>query len=378
VLVPLLSGIAFSANFYTAMVLLTVASPCALVISVPAALLSAIASAARQGVLFKGGAYLENMSRIKVMAFDKTGTLTYGRPQVTDVLPEAGVSEHELLSAVARAEYSSEHPIAQAILGYAGQQGIDAQEADEFEAITGMGIRAAWEGQDTLIGSVRLMQHFGHEVPADLTTRMEDLSTEGRRTVLLVNRGGRWLGIISVMDHERPDAAEKIAALHRAGVEKIVMLTGDNRRVAEAMARRLGIDEVHAELLPEDKLRLVEELQQRYGAVAMVGDGINDAPALAAAETGIAMGAAGTDVAMESANVVLMSDDLGTIEQAIAISKRARQVVWQNIAFALSVVVVLVVLALSEGIPLPVGVVGHEGSTILVVLNGLRLLAYRG
>ncbi|NJO07840.1 MAG: HAD-IC family P-type ATPase, partial [Chloroflexaceae bacterium] len=221
----------------------------------------------------------------------------------------------------------------------------------------------------------RLMEHYNLPVPADLRDELTRLQYEGRGTVLLVNQGGQWLGIISVMDSERPDAAERIAALRRAGIEKIVMLTGDNQRVAEAMARRLGIDEVHAELLPEDKLRLVETLQQQYGPVAMIGDGINDAPALATAHVGIAMGAAGTDVALETADVVLIADDLGAIERAVRISRRAQRVVWQNITFALAVVVVLVALTLTIGIPLPLGVVGHEGSTILVVLNGLRLLA---
>ncbi len=375
VLVPLLFGVNFSNNFYTAMVLLTVASPCALVISVPAALLSAIASAARKGVLFKGGAHLEEMSNIKVMAFDKTGTLTYGKPQVADVLPVEGVSHMTLLQVVARAEGASEHPIAQAVLDYAAQQGIETNEAETFEALTGMGIRADWDGETTLVGTPRLMEHFGHAVPADLQAQMDRLGDEGRGSVLLVHRGDRWLGLVSIMDQERPDAAEKIAELRRAGIEKVVMLTGDNRRVAEAMAQRLGIDEVYAELLPEDKLHKVEELQQRYGPVAMVGDGINDGPALATATIGIAMGAAGTDVALETADVVLMSEDLGAITHAVKMSKRTRRVVWQNIIFALAVVVVLVSLTLTIGVPLPLGVVGHEGSTILVVLNGLRLLA---
>lgn len=377
VLVPMLLDRDFSQNFYTAMVLLTVASPCALVISVPASLLSAIASAARRGVLFKGGAHLEDLSQIKVVAFDKTGTLTYGKPEVADVIPQRGVSEDELLSAVVRAEQASEHPIARAIMDYADRLGIRVDEAEVFEAIPGMGIRTMWDGVETLVGSPRLMEHYGQQVPADLREAVDWLGVAGRGTVLLVNRGGRWLGIITVMDRERPDAAMKIADLRRAGVERIVMLTGDNRSVARAMAQQLGVDEVYAELLPHDKLRLVEELQERYGPVAMVGDGINDAPALAAAHTGIAMGAAGTDVALETADVVLMSDDLGAIEQAITLSKRSQRVVWQNIAFALSVVVVLVTLTLTVGVPLPLGVVGHEGSTILVVLNGLRLLADR-
>ncbi|NNJ10177.1 cadmium-translocating P-type ATPase [Chloroflexales bacterium ZM16-3] len=377
-LVPSIFGVPFSENFYRGMVLLTVASPCALVISVPAALLSAIANAARKGVLFKGGAHLEELSKVKVVAFDKTGTLTFGRPELTDVLPQPGVSAEELLSAVTRAEQSSEHPIARAIMSYAAAQGVTTAEPDQFSAVTGMGVRASWDGEETLVGTPRLMTQAGIDVPAEMLAEMDRLADEGRGTVLLAHRGSRWLGMVTVMDRERPDAAEKLISLRAAGIERVVMLTGDNVRVAEAMGRRLGIDEVHAGLLPEDKLRLVEELGKKYGPVAMVGDGVNDAPALAAASSGIAMGAAGTDAALETADIVLMSDDLGAIGYAIGLSKRTQRVVWQNIGFAMSVVVVLVITTLTIGVPLPLGVVGHEGSTILVVLNGLRLLAHRG
>jgi Cd2+/Zn2+-exporting ATPase len=377
-LVPALTGVPFAENFYRGMVLLTVASPCALVISVPAALLSAIANAARRGVLFKGGAHLEELSRVKVVAFDKTGTLTHGRPEVTDVVPAPDVSAAELLEAVARAEQQSEHPIARAILDYAEAHGVRAAEPEQFEAITGLGVRARWDGEDTFVGQPRLMEHIGHPVPAALLAEVERLSAEGRGSVLIARRGERWLGLVTVMDRERADAADKIRALRRAGIERVVMLTGDNARVAEAMARRLDVDEVHAGLMPEDKLRIVGELGRKYGPVAMVGDGVNDAPALAAASSGIAMGAAGTDAALETADIVLMSDDLGAISYAVGLSKRSQRIVWQNIVFALAVVVVLVVSTLTIGVPLPLGVVGHEGSTIIVVLNGLRLLAYRG
>lgn len=373
-LVPVLFQVDFADNFYRGMVLLTVASPCALVISVPATLLSAIAGAARGGVLFKGGAYLEAMNKVQVIAFDKTGTLTYGKPQVTDVMPASGISEQELLAVLDRAEQNSEHPLARAILSYTAAQGIRTAAPDSFTAVTGMGVRATWDGVETLVGSPRLMETVGIEVAAQVQAEYERLLHAGRGTVLLVYRGGQWLGLVSVMDRERPDAAERIAELHALGIQRIVMLTGDNRTVAEAMAQRLGIDEVHAELMPADKLRLVRELEQQYGAVAMVGDGVNDAPALAAAHVGIAMGTAGTDVALETADIVLMRDDLGAIVQAVRTSKRAQRIVWQNIIFALAVVVVLVTLTLTIGIPLPLGVLGHEGSTILVVLNGLRLL----
>ncbi|NJL05828.1 MAG: cadmium-translocating P-type ATPase [Chloroflexaceae bacterium] len=373
-LLPVLFQVDFADNFYRGMVLLTVASPCALVISVPAALLSAIAGAARGGVLFKGGAYLEAMSKVQVIAFDKTGTLTYGKPQVTDVVPASGISERELLDVLARAEQNSEHPLAHAILSYTAAQGIRAAAPDSFTAVTGMGVRATWDGVETLVGSPRLMHTAGIRVAPQVQAEYERLLHAGRGTVLLVYRGEQWLGLVSVMDRERPDAAERIADLRALGIQRIVMLTGDNRPVAEAMAQRLGIDEVHAELMPADKLRLVRELEQQYGHVAMVGDGVNDAPALAAAHVGIAMGAAGTDVALETADIVLMRDDLGAMVQAVRLSKRAQRIVWQNIIFALAVVVVLVTLTLTIGIPLPLGVLGHEGSTILVVLNGLRLL----
>ncbi|MDW8405824.1 heavy metal translocating P-type ATPase [Chloroflexus sp.] len=375
--VPALTGASFADTFYRGMVLLTVASPCALVISVPASLLSAIAAGARRGVLFKGGVHLEELSKVRVIAFDKTGTLTFGKPTLADLAPVDGVSEAELLAIVARAEQPSEHPIARAILHAAEERGITVAPPDQFTAVTGMGVRATWDGVETLVGSPRLFAEAGLIVPPELLARAEDLMAQGRGSVLLARRGKQWLGLVAVMDRERPDAAQRIAELRAAGIERIVMLTGDNPRVAEAMARRLGIDEVHAGLLPADKLRIVEQLRQRYGAVAMVGDGVNDAPALAAATVGIAMGAAGTDAALETADLVLMRDDLGAITYALRLSRRTQRVVWQNISFALAVVVVLVLTTLTIGVPLPLGVVGHEGSTIIVVLNGLRLLMFR-
>jgi Cd2+/Zn2+-exporting ATPase len=241
-----------------------------------------------------------------------------------------------------------------------------------------MGVLAVWDGMRTLVGSPRLMTHMGLEIPVPLLEEVDRLALEGRGTVLLVYRSDHWLGIVTVMDRERPGVAAKIAALRKAGVERVVMLTGDNRRVAEALVRRVGIDDVYAELLPEDKLRLIGELQRRYGPTAMVGDGINDAPALAAAHSGIAMGAAGTDVALETADVVLMSDDLGAIADAIHLSKQTQRIVWQNIILSLSVIVVLVIATLIVGLLLPLGVIGHEGSTLVVVANGLRLLVWRG
>ncbi|GIV90075.1 MAG: hypothetical protein KatS3mg055_2593 [Chloroflexus sp.] len=375
--VPALTGADFADTFYRGMVLLTVASPCALVISVPASLLSAIAAGARRGVLFKGGVHIEELSKVRVIAFDKTGTLTFGKPTMTDLVPMNGVDEADLLAIVARAEQPSEHPIARAILQAAEERGITVAPPEQFTAVTGMGVRAMWEGVETLVGSPRLFAEAGVVVPPELSARADELMAQGRGSVLFVRRGEQWLGLVAVMDRERPDAAQRIAELRAAGIERIVMLTGDNPQVAEAMARRLGVDEVHAGLLPADKLRIVEQLRQRYGGVAMVGDGVNDAPALAAATVGIAMGAAGTDAALETADLVLMRDDLSAITYALRLSRRTQRVVWQNITFALAVVVVLVTTTLTVGVPLPLGVVGHEGSTIIVVLNGLRLLMFR-
>ncbi|ACL23813.1 heavy metal translocating P-type ATPase [Chloroflexus aggregans] len=375
--VPALTGADFADTFYRGMVLLTVASPCALVISVPASLLSAIAAGARRGVLFKGGVHLEELSKVRVIAFDKTGTLTFGKPTMTDLVPMNGVDEADLLAIVARAEQPSEHPIARAILQAAEERGITVAPPEQFTAVTGMGVRAMWEGVETLVGSPRLFAEAGVVMPSELSARADELMAQGRGSVLFVRRGEQWLGLVAVMDRERPDAAQRIAELRAAGIERIVMLTGDNPQVAEAMARRLGVDEVHAGLLPADKLRIVEQLRQRYGGVAMVGDGVNDAPALAAATVGIAMGAAGTDAALETADLVLMRDDLSAITYALRLSRRTQRVVWQNIIFALAVVVVLVTTTLTVGVPLPLGVVGHEGSTIIVVLNGLRLLMFR-
>jgi Cd2+/Zn2+-exporting ATPase len=385
VIPPMLpGGPTFEVNFYRAMVLMTVASPCALVISTPASILSAIANAARRGILFKGGAYLEQMAGIKAVAFDKTGTITTGRPAVTDVVPSNGVSREILLGVAAAIESRSEHPIARAVLNQASTDNIQLPDLDRFEAIPGQGARAMLKQSKLLVGTQRLMETEGLSVPSDLLAVRDQLQAEGK-TVLLVYDGTRqqdpssgWLGAIAVADQLRPNAAEIIKALREAGIERIVILTGDNEAVANTIARQVGADEVYANLLPEEKVDAIKELEAKYGATAMVGDGVNDAPALASATMGIAMGAAGTDVALETADMVLMSDDLSSIAYAMRLSRRARRVVWQNITFSLGVIVVLIMGTLWRELPLPLGVVGHEGSTLIVVVNGLRLLTYRG
>jgi Cd2+/Zn2+-exporting ATPase len=359
----------FGKHFYQAMVLMTVASPCALIISTPASFISAIASAARGGVLFKGGAYLEAMAAIKAVAFDKTGTLTSGKPAVTDIVPADGLSQDEFLRIAASVEARSEHPLAKAIAGAAHERGLALSNVTEFEAIPGRGVQAVVDQQVVNLGSPSYLLQNGHFPPA-LAEARDRLEAEGK-TVMLAQRSGQWLGLIALADQIRPEAKAIIDQLHAVGVERVAMLTGDNPLVAKNIAAQLGIDAVYAGLMPEDKVTALKEIESTVGPVAMVGDGVNDAPALAAASVGIAMGAAGTDVALETADLVLMGDRLELIPYAIRLSKKARRVVWENIAFALLVIATLITSAFVIHLPLPLGVLGHEGSTVIVVMNGL-------
>jgi Cd2+/Zn2+-exporting ATPase len=370
---PLLGWDGWAPSFYRAMMLLVVMSPCALVISIPAAILSAIARAARAGILFKGGLYLELAARIQVVALDKTGTLTTGHPGVVEILPEPGVDEAELLRLAASAESRSEHPLAAAVLRAARERGIAYPAAETFEAMTGLGARAVVEGRQIYVGSPRLLAHLQIAPPEHVTARINGLFESGLTTMVVV-ADGQLLGILGLADTPRPEARQALAHLKRLGVKRVVMLTGDNRRAAQAVAEAVGVDEVHAELFPEDKLRLIRELEAKYGPVAMVGDGVNDAPALAAATIGVAMGGVGSDVAMETADLVLMADELQKISQAVELARRARAIMLQNLAFAGAVIITLAVLVLTGHMNLPLAVVGHEGSTILVAFNGLRLL----
>jgi cation transport ATPase len=347
----------------------------ALVISTPASILSAIANGARRGVLFKGGVHLEQTANLKVVAFDKTGTLTTGTPALNQVIPLDGFSEAELLRLAAATESRSEHPLARAIVAAAETQEFDLPIATDFQAIPGQGVKANVEGQTIWIGSERLFKEHQFHIPGVLLNQVRQLEQNGQ-TVMIVNANGNWLGLWAVADSLHPDAAKIVSGLKNLGVEHVVMLTGDNERVAASIATQTGVDEFHAGLLPEDKVRMLKLIRQKYGPTAMVGDGVNDAPALALADVGIAMGGAGTDVALETADVVLMADDLNHLPYAIGLARQARRTVWQNLAFSMAVILVLVFTAFGANLPLPLGVVGHEGSTVLVVLNGLRLLAF--
>jgi len=369
-------GWSLDQSFYRAMVLLVVASPCALVISVPAAFLSAIAASARRGVIFKGGIHLEQMAAIKVVAFDKTGTLTVGRPVLTDCIPFGEHTENELLRVAGAVEARSEHPLSVAVRRAAETRGLPLVEVVSFSSVPGQGVDGILDGIDIRVGRFEYIVECAGQPPDELVAVHDRLQAEGK-TVLLVCYGGDWMGALAVADQIRPQSSEVVDELHRVGIERVVMLTGDNVNVGQRIARQAHIDHVYADLLPEDKARIMEELERDYGPVAMIGDGVNDAPALAAATIGIAMGAAGTDVALETADVVLMGDELEAIPYAIRLSRRARRVVWQNISFALIVISLLILSTFMISLPLPLGVVGHEGSTVLVVLNGLRLLVAR-
>ena len=415
VLIPFLfAEEAFDRTFYRAMTLLVVASPCALIISTPASILSAIAAAARAGVLFKGGAYLEKAADLDILAFDKTGTLTYGKPQMTDVVPLNNYSSEDVISIAAGAESLSEHPIAQGIVDRAKELNLPIETPQDFRSLAGHGIQAIYArgalNELIYIGNDKLFMNEAMDLSPAVRMIGQQLQRQGKTAILVVRRtiaadkvappqsasmadapfdkeilGAQkrdWevVGFLAVADTVRSGAAETVAALKRMGISRIPMLTGDNQDVADAVAAQVGLEEVYAELLPEQKVEIVNRLVES-GTVAMVGDGINDAPALATSNLGIAMGSAGTDVALETADIVLMSDDLSKLPFMLRLSRRARDIVRQNIFFSVAVILALVALTILAPLlltdfrlPLPVGVLGHEGSTLIVVINGLRLL----
>jgi Cd2+/Zn2+-exporting ATPase len=358
------------------MTLLVVASPCALVISTPASLLSGIANAARAGVLFKGGAALEALAAVRTVVFDKTGTLTRGVLTVTDVVPCDETDPAGMLALAASAEERSEHHLARAIVSAAHAAGVTPGLPEAFHGVPGQGVVATVNGTDVMVGSVDLIRSAGAPIPSPALDALARLEAAGR-TAVLVAAHGRVLGVIGLADVVRDEARASIETLRHLGVRHIGIVTGDNERVATAVAARLGIAQVEARLLPEEKVEVIRRLRAAGHVVAMVGDGVNDAPALASSNVGVAMGRTGTDAAMETADVVLMHDDLKRLVYAIALARRARAVVVQNLIFASLVIAGLVSAALFGGLRLALGVVGHETSTVIVVLNGLRLLRYR-
>jgi Zn2+/Cd2+-exporting ATPase len=365
----------FATSFYRAMTVLVVASPCAVVISIPAAILSAIARGARDGILFKGGAYLERAATITAVAFDKTGTLTVGRPSLTAVVPAPGVDELTVLQLAASAERRSEHPLAHAIVQAAGAAELPLLECLRLEAIVGYGVEAQLESGIVLVGKRSLIERRGLPIPPEIEAAARDLAERGQ-TVMFVANDQQLLGLVAAADTLRPRVAEALAGLRQLGIQKLVMLTGDNPTVAAAIATQLGLA-CRAELLPTDKLRIIQELRGEGYRVAMVGDGINDAPSLAAATLGVSLGGGSTDVAIETADLVLMSGDLRRLPEAIGLARQMKQIIRQNLVFAFAMMATLLFLTFAVSLRLPFAVVGHEGSTVLVILNGLRLLAFR-
>lgn len=376
IVVPPLLGGTFRESFLRAMTLLVACSPCALALGTPSAMLAGIAQAARKGLLIKGGAHLETLGALTTIAFDKTGTLTHGQPEVTDVVTaEANRNADEFLATAAAVESRSGHPLAQAVVRAANQRSLALPLAGELTSFTGRGIRSTVNGADVLIGNRKLFDEFSVTVPETLRAQMESLEADGK-TTMIVGIGGAAACVIALADTPRADAKATLQRLKQLGIRQTLLLTGDNRRVGEKMASLLGLDAVRAELMPEDKVTAIRELAAGE-TVAMVGDGVNDAPALAAASVGIAMGGAGTDVALETADVALMGDELSKLPFAVGLGRATRRVVFQNLAISALVIAFLIVTSILGVVGIGLAIVFHEGSTLVVVANSLRLLAYR-
>ncbi len=380
VLVAVLPPVLFGGDWMTwlarATVFIVAAAPCALVISIPITLVATLGTAARRGVLVKGGVFLEALAGVEVVAFDKTGTLTRGQPEVTDVRvlgEQPGISENHALAAAAALERNSQHPLARAIVRHAEQHGIPIGEVEGFRSLTGAGASGRFQGKNLHVGSISLFEGTLNHSLAPFQAEIERLQGEGKTVVVVGDAAAPWV-LIALRDGLRSNARAAVEALHATGVKRVVMLTGDTESTALAIAKEAGVDEVFAGLSPEAKVAKVRELTARHGNVAMVGDGVNDAPALAEASIGIAMGAAGTDVALETADVALMADDLERVAYAISLAKRNRSVVRQNLGLSAVVIGLLVVGAVAGFFTLPIAVVAHEVSEFVVIGSGLRML----
>lgn len=369
---PLIFGGEWADWFYRSLVLLVIACPCALVISTPVSIIAALTAAARNGVLIKGGLYVEAPSRLQAIAIDKTGTLTQGKPTVMNVVPLAGHNEKELLERVAALEVQSTHPLARAIVDFARQKSVTIRPPDDLQIIQGKGATGRFNNETYWVGSHRYLEERQQETP-EIHEQLESFSRDGH-TVVVVGNDRHVCGFITLADAVRPGVRETLVSLREAGLQHIAMLTGDNQGTANAIARETGVDEVFAELLPADKVKVVESLVSKYGNVAMIGDGVNDAPALARASVGIAMGVAGSDAAIETADIALMSDDLAKLPWLIRHSRHTLSIIRQNIVFSLSIKAVFMGLVLFGHASLWGAIAADTGASLLVIFNGLRLL----
>lgn len=364
-------------SFYRGMALLVGASPCALALGTPVAVLSGIAQAARNGVLIKGGAHLENLGAISAFAFDKTGTLTIGKPELVDIITLGGTDEGELLRISGAVENKSHHPLAQAIVNKARSQNLTLPEASDLQSLTARGVRSNVEGKIVEIGSLKLWEMEKIEIPSEVRDAVKTLQGKGE-SIVVVRYGEKWLGILGIKDTPRAGAKDVLNQLRALRVKQLIMLTGDNQKVGDVIGKEVGVDEVKANLLPEDKVKLIEEFLKVQQKVAMVGDGVNDAPALAHATVGIAMGGAGTAVALETADVALMGDDIMKLPFAVGLSRQASSIIRQNLLLSLAVIGVLIFSTATGFLGIGYAVILHEGSTTVVILNSLRLLTYKG
>ena len=369
----------FAVSFYRAMAVLVAASPCALAISTPSAVLSGVARAARSGVLIKGGRPLEDLGVITALAFDKTGTLTEGKPKLTKIVPLNNTSEKELLKTAVAVESLSDHPLAKAVVrdGKKRLNNDEIPEAQNLEAVLGKGIKASIGTDKIYVGNLELYEKLDGNEPADvIKEKIISLESEGN-TTMLVRKNDEYIGIISLMDTPRKEARATLEKLKKIGIKRMIMLTGDNQKVADAVANEIGLTDAWGSLLPEEKVKSIKELKEQESKVAMVGDGVNDAPAMANSTVGIAMGAAGSDVALETADIALMADKLGTLPFAIGLSRKSKGIIQQNLWISLGIVALLIPLTISGIATIGPAVLVHEGSTLVVVFNALRLLAYK-
>ncbi|MZZ00275.1 heavy metal translocating P-type ATPase [Enterococcus faecalis] len=373
---PLFFNQPFDEWLYRALVVLVVSCSCALVLSVPVAVVTGIGTAARNGVMVKGGIYMESVGSTQVVAFDKTGTLTVGKPSVTDVVTVSNLSNKELLELAGALETRSEHPLAEAILQETSNKKITLPNVEDFDTLTGRGAKGIVNEVTYYIGNPRLFKELNTKITKEQLSKIEKLQGQGK-TVMLLGTDDLVLGLIAVADKPKENAKEAIQRLKSAGVKKIVMLTGDNQLTGEAIGRELGVDEIRAELLPEDKIKAITELQKQYGHVAMVGDGVNDAPALAQADVGIAMGVKGTDVALETADIALMQDNLEQLVYMLKLSKKTVSKIRQNIIISLTIVAFLIVTALTGLMSLTTGLILNEGSALIIIANAMFLRRYQ-